>query len=61
MVYAFLVGLTLGLPIGCYLREAGYAHKILNAYNIFVPPPATDTSDKYKNKSKEFYDNIRKG
>ena len=44
MVYAFFVGLTIGLPLGCYMREAGYVHKIKSAYNVFVPPPETDTA-----------------
>lgn len=61
MVYAFFVGLTIGLPVGCYLREAGYAQKIKNAYNVFVPPPETDKAAKYKSKADEFYKNIRKG
>ena len=61
MVYAFFVGLTIGLPLGCYMREAGYAHKIKSAYNVFVPPPETDTAQKYKSKANEFYKNIRKG
>ena len=39
MVYAFFVGITLGLPLGCYLREVGIAGKIKNAYNVFVPLP----------------------
>jgi hypothetical protein len=38
MVYAFFTGLFIGLPVGCYLREAGYAKKFKNAYNIFVDP-----------------------
>lgn len=42
MVYAFFVGMALGLPLGCYLREVGYAQKLKNAYGIFVPPPETD-------------------
>ena len=61
MVYAFFVGLTIGLPVGCYMREAGYAQKIKNAYNVFVPLPETDKAAKYKSKADEFYKNIRKG
>jgi|LauGreDrversion4_2_1035121.scaffolds.fasta_scaffold1152287_1 hypothetical protein len=61
MVYAFFVGLTLGLPLGCYMREAGYAHKIRSAYNVFVPPPETNKAEQYKSKAKDFYRNIRKG
>ena len=61
MVYAFFVGVTIGLPLGCYLREVGYARKIKNAYNIFVPVSSERESDKYINKSSQFYDNIKKG
>lgn len=61
MVYAFFVGLTLGLPLGCYLREQGYASKLKNAYHVFVPPPDAHQSDKFKNTNKQFYDNIKKG
>jgi hypothetical protein len=37
MVWAFAVGLFVGLPIGCYLRERGYAQKIIRAYDIMNP------------------------
>lgn len=45
MVYAFFVGATLGLPLGCYLREVGYAKKLQDAYHVFVAPPSTHTRD----------------
>lgn len=61
MVYAFFVGLTVGLPMGCYLREVGYAKKFKDAYYIFAAAPDTHTSDKFKSKSEEFYKNIKKG
>ena len=51
MVYAFFVGLTVGLPVGCYLREVGYAKKLKDAYYIFAAAPDTHTSDKFKSKS----------
>jgi hypothetical protein len=37
MVYAFFVGLFVGLPIGCYLREKGYTNKVMKAYEVFTP------------------------
>ena len=37
MVVAFFVGLTVGLPIGCYLREKGYTRKAGEAFRIFYP------------------------
>ena len=61
MVYAFFVGLTVGLPVGCYMREVGYAQKIKNAYNVFVPPPEADKSNQLKSKSGQFYNNLKKG
>jgi hypothetical protein len=45
MVYAFFVGMFVGLPFGCYLREVGYAKKFRNAYEIFVPPPEANKFD----------------
>jgi hypothetical protein len=47
MVYAFFVGLTVGLPLGCYMREAGYANKLKSAYNVFVPPTDANKSEKF--------------
>jgi hypothetical protein len=61
MVYAFMLGMTLGLPLGCYLRETGVARKLQTAYNIFVAPPDTHKADAFKNKSEQFYRNIKKG
>ena len=61
MVYAFFVGMFVGLPFGCYLSEVGYAKKFRNAYEIFVPPPEANKFDQYKNKSAEFYENIKRG
>lgn len=61
MVYAFFVGLTIGLPLGCYMREAGYAQKVKSAYNVFVPLPETDKANQMKSKSGEFYNNLKKG
>jgi hypothetical protein len=51
MVYAFFVGVTLGLPLGCYLREVGTSNKLQNAYNIFVPRADAHQMDKLKSKS----------
>ena len=51
MVYAFFVGLTIGLPLGCYLREVGYTRKIQSAYNIFVPQSLEKQADKYKSRA----------
>ncbi len=62
MVYAFFVGMFVGLPVGCYMREAGYAQKVRNAYNIFVSPPEANKLSQLKgNSPQEFYDNIKKG
>ena len=61
MVYAFMIGMFVGLPVGCYLREAGYARKFQNAYDIFFPDQKEVRSDKFRNRSKEFFDNLKKG
>jgi hypothetical protein len=45
MVYAFFVGLFVGLPVGCYLREAGYQRKFKNAYQQFAPDNGSLKSD----------------
>lgn len=61
MVMAFAVGLFVGLPIGCVLREKGYARKMNQAYEIFFPVNDEKLSDKYKSKSTEFYNNLARG
>ena len=61
MVYAFGVGLFIGLPIGCYLREKGYAHKIRQAYDIFNTKRDERKMDQFQSTNKQFYDNLKKG
>ena len=61
MVLAFVVGLVVGLPVGCYLREMGYAGKVKKAYQVFSPLSNERKIVKYENKTKEFYDSIAKG
>lgn len=61
MVYAFVFGIFLGLPIGCYLREAGYAKKFQTAYSVFFPDTGVMKSDSYKNRSKEFFESLKRG
>lgn len=51
MVYAFFVGLFLGLPVGCYLREAGYQQKFRRAYQQFSPDSNEQKKDLFTNKS----------
>ena len=58
MVYSFFVGMFLGLPLGCYLREVGYAGKFKSAYGIFFPDKGLIKSDVMRNKSKEFFDGL---
>jgi len=36
-MYAFGVGLFVGLPLGCYLREKGITNKLRKAYREVVP------------------------
>ncbi len=61
MVYAFFVGAFIGLPLGCYMRETGVAHKLQAAYNVLVPRANANQSEKLKSRSDEFYQNIKKG
>jgi hypothetical protein len=61
MVYAFFVGMTVGLPVGCYLREAGYASKFKNAYSALVKQDDSKQLDQFKNNSARFYENLKKG
>ena len=41
MVYSFFVGMFLGFPVGCYLRETGYHKRALEAYRVLVPKDDT--------------------
>ena len=61
MVYSFFVGMFLGLPLGCYLREVGYAGKFKSAYQIFFPDQGLLKGDKLRNKSKDFFDGLQRG
>ncbi|CDW81037.1 UNKNOWN [Stylonychia lemnae] len=61
MVYSFFVGMFVGLPIGCYLREVGYANKFKSAYKIFFPDQGIMKSDKLKNKSAQFFESLKRG
>ena len=45
MVYAFGVGLLIGLPVGCYLREKGYTQKAMKAYEVFSGKAPEKKSD----------------
>ena len=37
MVYSFVTGMVVGFPLGCMLREKGYHHRFLRAYNEINP------------------------
>ena len=37
MVWAFVGGLCVGFPVGCYLREQGYATRLRNAAKALSP------------------------
>lgn len=54
MVWAFCVGLFVGLPVGCYLREVGYSRKAKDAWSIFFPDKGEVQMDRYKNKAIEY-------
>lgn len=61
MALAFGVGLVVGIPAGCYLRERGYTQKAVQAYELFSPKTNAKKSDQFQNTNKQFYDNIKKG
>lgn len=60
-MYAFVTGMFIGLPIGCYLREVGVARKLRNAFEVFIPAPSADRMDKFRSKNDDFYKNLKKG
>ena len=37
MAWVFCVGLFIGLPIGCHLRQQGYKTKAVRAYRTVIP------------------------
>ena len=37
MVWAFCVGLGMGFPVGCYMREKGYTGRMRNAMMALNP------------------------
>ena len=55
MVYAFFAGLFVGLPVGCYLRERGYANKLNDAFRVFYPYTGAKHVDRFPDTNKEFY------
>ena len=66
MVWAFCVGLVVGLPAGCYLREKGYAKRMRHAYHAMLPDDkglSTDNLDKLlpNQKREKFYRDVEKG
>ena len=38
MVYSFTLGLLVGLPLGCYIRERGYHSRVVRAYSELRAP-----------------------
>ena len=45
MVWAFVGGICVGFPVGCYLREKGYSAKLRGAYQIMTPNKEHYTTD----------------
>lgn len=56
-----MVGLFIGLPAGCYLREAGYHHRALRAYHVLVPKSEAPKSDGFRNSAEEYHENMMQG
>ena len=66
MVWTFCVGMVLGFPVGCYLRETGYTKKMRNAYHALNPNAdefPTDNLEKLmpNQKRDKFYKDLEKG
>merc|ERR1712086_356156 len=50
MVWAFVAGISIGLPVGCYFREQGYSKKMKSAWRELNPIEdefKTDNIDPY--------------
>merc|ERR1712228_689882 len=61
MVYLFVGGLFLGLPVGCWMREKNYHARFIKAYHVIVPPQEAPAIDKFRDTRKEFYEDLKKG
>ena len=47
MVWAFVTGIVMGFPVGCYMREQGYSEKLSNAIHA-LRPNTTLRTDKFE-------------
>ena len=60
MVWAFVTGMVMGFPVGCYFREQGYSTKLKNALTALRPDDtSTDNFEKvtgFKKREKYFKD-----
>lgn len=61
MVWAFCVGLFVGLPVGCYLREVGYSRKAKDAWAVLFPDNGNVQMDRFRNNGVEFSEKLKKG
>ena len=66
MVWAFCTGLVIGFPVGCYLREKGYATRLRNAYVAVAPEQSKYTTDNLQKllpdqRRNQFYRDLKTG
>ena len=64
MVWAFVTGMVMGFPVGCYMREQGYSTKLKNAMNALSPTDySTDNFEKVTNSKKRerYYRDLQSG
>ena len=61
MVYFFVAGVFVGLPVGCVLREKRYHHKFIEAYRVLVPKDQAAQLDKFRDTRQEYFQDLQKG
>ena len=61
MVYFFLAGVFVGLPMGCMLREKQYHKRFIEAYRVLVPRQQAAQSEKYRDTRTEYFNDLQKG
>lgn len=55
---SFFVGVAIGLPVGCYLREIGFGNRLNKAFREIVP---REKKDELVNEAGMFYQSMRQG
>ena len=61
MVYSFAIGMFVGLPVGCWMREQGHHHRAMRAYRVMFPKEAAPISDSYQNTNEQYQKDLMAG